>query len=311
MRLRGSFLTIAGITLATLTILYLIWRLDWRETYILLANAKVDWILLAFVFFIFNYIFRTLRFKALYNRKDMKIRGLFGVTFLYGMFNYVMPAKTGELFYVFIARSQLDVNILQSTSVILAARLFDILAIGLFIPIVLIYGEAGLPAWMYKILILFEVIVVLLLAAVLVGARVYSAMPNSSVNTKWSHIRKELMAAFNVLKGWPGTIYTLMLAMAIWFCIYANFYCIIRGLGYEADLYQLIMISIVLIPLTLLPQGVANLGTHEVAWVGVFQMFGYSHQDALQIAFGSHVILTLCVLLLGAMGLGIVNKRKH
>lgn len=307
-RFSNRVLSISGIVLSILTVLYLALALDWHATYVLLLGSDIKWFCLGFVFFVLNYLLRTLRFTLLYGDNKLTINKLSGITFIYGMFNYILPAKTGELFYILLAKFRLNIGALQSTSVIIVARLFDILAVFLFILFVIFYGSVDLPQWAYNSLILFELTVVLLSALLFMWLNHNINNNERAANTKFSYIKKELLSSFRLLHSWSKIVNLLFLAIAIWICIYANFYCIVRGLGFEADLYQIIMISVILIPLTLLPQGIANLGTHEIAWVGVFQMFGVKHQDALQIAFGSHVVLTLSVILLGVIGTILIRR---
>jgi SAM-dependent methyltransferase len=89
----------------------------------------------------------------------------------------------------------------------------------------------------------------------------------------------------------------------IWLAVYLNFYLIAGSLGYWLEFGHVVVLSLLMVPLTLLPlQGVANLGSHEVGWVATLTLFGYSSDEALVLAAGSHVVLLAFVLILGAVG---------
>ncbi len=80
-------------------------------------------------------------------------------------------------------------------------------------------------------------------------------------------------------------------------------------MGLPVAFYHIAIISIVMIPLTLLPlQGFANIGTHEVGWTSVLVAFDYPYKTALAIAAGSHFVLLLSVLVGG--GLAFFGARK-
>ena len=53
--------------------------------------------------------------------------------------------------------------------------------------------------------------------------------------------------------------------MGIWLCINSNFFLITLGLGYDFNFFQIVVVSIILVPVELFPiQGFANLGAHEL-----------------------------------------------
>ncbi len=80
--------------------------------------------------------------------------------------------------------------------------------------------------------------------------------------------------------------------MGIWFCVQTNLYFIIRGLGQPITFFQTMTITIIMVPMTLLPfQGFADLGTHEIGWTAAFALFGYPETTALTIAVSSHIVL--------------------
>jgi uncharacterized membrane protein YbhN (UPF0104 family) len=73
-------------------------------------------------------------------------------------------------------------------------------------------------------------------------------------------------------------------------------------MGLPVAFYHIAIISMVMIPLTLLPlQGFANLGTHEIGWTSVLVAFDYPYKTALAIAAGSHFVLLLSVLVSGGL----------
>jgi uncharacterized membrane protein YbhN (UPF0104 family) len=93
-----------------------------------------------------------------------------------------------------------------------------------------------------------------------------------------------------------------LITAGIWLCVYSNFYFATQSMGMPISFYTIAIISIVMIPLTLLPlQGFANIGTHEIGWTSVLVAFNYPYNMALAIATGSHFILLISVLVSGGL----------
>jgi uncharacterized membrane protein YbhN (UPF0104 family) len=105
-----------------------------------------------------------------------------------------------------------------------------------------------------------------------------------------------------------------LITAGVWLCVYSNFYFATRSMGLPVAFYHIAIISMVMVPLTLLPlQGFANLGTHEVGWTSVLVAFNYPYKTALAIAAGSHFVLMLSVLVSGGLaflGAQFILKRE-
>jgi uncharacterized protein (TIRG00374 family) len=102
------------------------------------------------------------------------------------------------------------------------------------------------------------------------------------------------------------------LTITIWLCVLTNLYFIMLSLGYSLTFFQIGMITIIMVPLSLLPlQGFADLGTHEIGWTAAFALFGYSNTTALTIAVSSHIVLLFFVLLLGFIGTMLLRFVLH
>jgi acetyltransferase-like isoleucine patch superfamily enzyme len=116
---------------------------------------------------------------------------------------------------------------------------------------------------------------------------------------------QEIDARHEYLRLWLTT--TL-----IWICVQANFYFIVMSMGYTLSVFEIVVVSIIMVPMTLLPfQGFANLGTHEIGWTAAFALFGYPPATALAIAVSSHIVLTAFVLMLGGVGLALLGKKPE
>lgn len=286
---------------------YVFYNLDWMIIRSTLASLHWGWLFLALLVFWVNYILRALRFRVLIPAKNIPFVQLLAITGLYGMYNYLLPAKSGELSYVVLVNRRLNVSLVDSTTSLIAARYLDFATIALILPFVLIIFMKSMPLWLIYASLTF-------CSAVFIGSvliyyffKQHSIQANRPKSFKYIWIAKIYKVLTNLQDGLIK-IYNrrehmslLLLTILIWLCVYTNFYLIVVSLGYQLNYFQIVVISIFMIPMTLLPiQGFANLGTHEIGWVAAFSVFGQPEEVALSAAISSHIILLFFVLLLGA-----------
>jgi uncharacterized protein (TIRG00374 family) len=286
------------------------YKLDWEATLTILMNVQWSWLGLAFAIYIFNYILRTSRFQALIYTQKAPFLKLMGVTSLYGMFNYLLPAKTGELSYIVLLNRRMHISLVETTSTLLASRYLDFAAIAVILPLILIEFWIALPLWLIYSSLGFCISMVIFTIILYWLGRRRIEPTDRRENKRASWMAKIWKVLIDLLDGLitiykRGNLLRLMvITIGIWMCVYTSFYLIALSLGYSMSYYQAVVISIIMIPMTLLPfQGFANLGTHEIGWVAAFAIFGEPESMALTIAFGSHVILLAFVLILGICSL--------
>ncbi|MGE5251526.1 MAG: lysylphosphatidylglycerol synthase transmembrane domain-containing protein, partial [Bacteroidota bacterium] len=306
-RLNSRVSLVLAVVLSVGTILYVFYKLDWTSIEKTLAGAHWGWLGLALLVYILNYILRGLRLQIINPVENVSFVDLVAVNGLYGMYNYLLPAKTGELSYIVLVNRRLKLSLVESTASLLVTRYLDFASIAIILPFVLIYYYRTLPAWLLYSSIAFCAVVLALTVGLYWFVRPRPERPAGSAapRGKWqariwkvlAELQKGMAAVYQRGEQWR----LLILTIFIWLCINANFYLIVLSLGYRLNYFQIIVISIIMIPMTLLPfQGFANLGTHEIGWVAAFSIFGQPEQVALNVAFSSHVILLLFVLILGA-----------
>lgn len=306
---RETLTTVLSALISLGVIAYVVSKLDYQTTRSTFVNLHWGWLSLALVVFGVNYLLRTLRFRALIYTQKPPFPNLLGVISLYGMFNYLLPAKSGEVSYLVLLNRRLRISLAESATTLLAARFFDFAAIALFLPLVLFSFWQQLPRWVVYVSIVFCVLIFVIGGGMLWFLR-HSAQATDQKKSYSSHrfarlhrIWGSLIMSLRLIDQHSQYIRLWLLTISIWMCVFTNFYFIVLSMGYQLSYLQMIVVSIIMIPLTLLPlQGFANLGTHEVGWVTVFTLFGQSTDVALNIAVSSHVILLSFVLVLGIFG---------
>jgi len=300
-----------GLIFSLGVIAYVLIRLDCKAVYETFAQIEWHWLVAAFGIFLVNYVLRTLRFRLLLGFKSFPFYALFGVTNLYGMYVYLLPAKFGELSFPVLLKRNLQVPITESTATLIAARTFDFAVIALLLPTVLIVFWDQIPPWARIVSLIFAGSVLLLGIGLLWFIRNPAGIKKIRQVSIFTHpwairLQDGLLKVFVNLQGIDrlnryGTLF--LLTIAIWLCVQTNLYFIVRSLGQPLTFLQTMLITIIMVPMTLLPlQGFEDLGTHEIGWTAAFALFGYPEATALTIAVSSHIVLLLFVLLLGLLG---------
>jgi len=287
-----------------------------------LATVMPVWLLIGFSLYVINYALRSVRFHTLIHSKKLSLKETFQVSCFHSMYNYLLPARTGEFSYVYYLKRLAGIPVTEGMSTLMVARILDLMTAFLFLPVVLfilrrhISGDltrtivlvAG--AVLFSCALFFYTVVSGRIALSLVD-RLFRKLRIARLGL-WQSIRgklEEFQASFLAIHR--KRIYPRIfgLTLMIWITVYGHFYCITRALRIDISFWQVVLILMLMIPTRLLPiQGVGNLGTHEVGWVFAFRLFGFPQEEALLVAFNSHILLLVYVLLLG--GYAMVSTRK-
>jgi uncharacterized protein (TIRG00374 family) len=296
--------------ISLIVVALIVTQLDLDQLTDVLGQASLGWMGLAMVVFLLNYVLRTIRFRLLFPDQQLPFWPLFSVTALYGMLLYLMPAKSGEISFPALLKARLDVDLSESAATLVVARFYDFLSVGLFLPLVLAAFWDRLPPAMSYSALVFLGLMGLIAIVYFTWLRRWS--PSSTGTTSkadagwWERARYwliQVVARLASLSRMPGQGRLLGLTVLIWLAVYTNFYLIASSLGFWMAFGQAVILSLLMVPLTLLPlQGIANLGSHEIGWTAAFSIFGYPTDQALLVTAGSHVLLLLEVLVLGGIG---------
>lgn len=311
---RKIFVYILSAILSVLFLAYVLLNLDWAILRVAFSDIRWGWLGLALLAYLVNILLRALRFTNLIYSRPVKWLELIPVSALHNILMYILPAKTGDVTYIFIAKNRLDLALTEGTATLFAARFYDFSVVALFLIILLPFSKDEMPDWIYLPAILFCVLILIGTLGILAflkfdKSKIESGILPLKVQEQTPAYQNRLRTAWNKFivglreiqeHGAHGKV--ALITAGIWLCVYSNFYFAAKSMGLPVAFYHIAIISIVMIPLTLLPlQGFANIGTHEIGWTSVLVAFNYPYKTALAIAAGSHFILLLSVLVSGGL----------
>lgn len=126
-------------------------------------NISPIWLIIGFILYNFCYFFRALRFHILLDRK-ISIKDLFFIVSLHNMTNSLLPARTGELSYIYLVKKSGDISTTKGVATLAIARVLDFVTITIIfiVSIFFIFRELPLSLAQFPVLLIIAMLFVIL-----------------------------------------------------------------------------------------------------------------------------------------------------
>jgi hypothetical protein len=259
---------------------------------------------------------RALRFHLLLN-KEVSIKDLFHIECVHYMMNNLLPARTGELSYIYLLKTEQNKPTGEGLATLVIARIFDFIIISIFFLLFSLFVKDLMPDFSILIdlgiLFLFFMII-LLFGLLFYGHHILKVFESIAqyINFKTFHAGdyitkkgEETIVCFEKFKtGNTGMhLSVILISVAIWVLEYSLFYLIAISMGIHLEPVQVLFASSFAVFSTVLPiQGIGGFGTTEAGWALGFIAVGVSKDVAINTGFGFHLIILLYTLSLGIFG---------
>jgi hypothetical protein len=256
-------------------------------------RIKPVWVWAGFGFYLLNYGFRALRITSLTKGKLPVWPQAAHCAALHGFTTYMLPLRSGELTLPLILKSSSGMEIKTGLVVLLQARLLDVITIGGWLLVAVVFWSEVLRAPLSGLLGVMGTLM-LLSPLILKGL------------SSWAASFEGLPRRFGVSVlsiGMPG-LEGIAWSICIWGALAGCFFCITRAIGISVGFGTIWLLIAIQLPLQLIPfQGLANAGNHEGGWVATLMLVGIAAEPALDAALLSHAVLMLYVLGIGTLAL--------
>ena len=190
------------------------------------------------------------------------------------------------------------IKLKESVGVLVKLRIIDFSMIGIFMIFGSLLGARMISPTVQTLWLLSGI----LLAFVWFFFQKFGRISN--------YLLKKFKYEFDITELLKLNFIELFVTFLIWTSVYASQYCMIRSIGLDFKLSEVIFLSSIQLPLQMLPvQGFVNSGNHEGGWVASLVLMGFSAQDSLKYAIASHGVLVVYVALLGLLAM-ITGSRK-
>ncbi len=271
-------------------------------------------ILLSFLAYFLSYIFKTLRFYEL-NQK-IKFKKLFSIVCIHNFFNNLIPARVGELSYVYLIGKEKNGSTESGVASLIISRIMDLGLIFLlsFLALIIFKSKLNLNEVTYNILIIaIGIVFIIFYLTVFSRRQVVSLVKKIIEITKIKKINffltilSKIKLAFNHFKSMTSKrtiILSVIYSIGIVVSQYFFFYVIMIGLGVEISFIEVVLGSMIILIAVILPiQGIGGFGTYEGAWTLALIYLGISSEIAITTSFIIHILQLAYLIVLGVLGL--------
>ncbi|MDT8317460.1 MAG: lysylphosphatidylglycerol synthase transmembrane domain-containing protein [bacterium] len=269
-----------------------------------------------FIYFTY-YIFLTLRFDSLIHSRKTPFINLLGITSVHNMLNNLLPARSGELSYIYLVKKRFDLRGSEGVATLLVARIMDFIAIFSYfiLAALFILKIKSIPILIAIscVLIVFLLLFLFYLQnmvdlVVLILERTSS--PGVSLCNTIAEKGRAVSASIKTMSGGRQYLKSFALTALIWGLRNFMLYFIVISMGISIEFWELVFAATAMFVMVSLPiQGVAAFGTLEAGWAAGFMMVGVDKEVAISTAFAFHIILLAYTVTLGISGYFFMKLR--
>jgi uncharacterized protein (TIRG00374 family) len=300
-----------GIILLT----WLLAQLDFSQAAAIIREVPPGLLVGGFACYGLAFYARALRFKRLLPPDSSK-QHLFPIVLVHYAALNIIPARLGELSYIYLLKKVNNVSTGCSVSNLILARVFDHITISvlflvssLFLPL----SSSGLRSiqWGVGLFLVATCILLILLLT-------YKDMCVSWIRKglqkfhieHYSILRKilreldEIVRSLATIRVYRQTVRVACLSLVIWLSIFGHNYCVLHAFQVELSYAGVIWASTCVILLGVLPLHMfGGFGIHKASWVLIALELGIPKAVAITSAFGSHLVSMIFLVFLGGCGL--------
>lgn len=299
---------------------WLLLQLEWAETIEIIRNVPLSLLMLGFVCYGFSFYFRARRFRLLLP-SDSQIEHLFPIVLIHYTALNIIPARLGELSYIYLLKKVNAVPPGISLSSLLMARVFDQIAISVLFFLSSFF--APFPTQRLKMVYMGIGGVLMLAIALLMAILVYKDASVRWLRTllvrfnlhRYQIVRRMLNEAEQIavnltcLRHKTTLLHILGYSFLIWISIFSVNYVLLTAFAVHLSFASILLVSTLIIFLGMLPlQLMGGVGIRETTWMFLLGALGVSQNVAIVSGFGTHIVTTLFLFIFGVYGLWRLRK---
>ena len=309
---KSQYTQIIAILITIILVVILFTQISLNDIITTLISINPIFLLAAFILYTGSYFLRAWRFHILLN-EEIGIKDLFYIECVHNMMNNLLPARTGELSYVYLLKKMNNRTTGEGLATLVVARIFDFfgLAILFFMAILMINDIPGIIRNALWLIALFTIVLLIILVVLLYTGRTF--VTSLKKTAERFHAEKNRLVNYTLRKSFDTVdslekiqikkqgSFLLVLSIFIWGLNYLMVYLIITGMNLQLPFLIIILGGTFILLTTVLPvQGIGGFGTTETIWTLVFVPLGVSLDAAIISAFCYHII---SIVFYGAIGI--------
>ncbi|MFH1450629.1 MAG: lysylphosphatidylglycerol synthase transmembrane domain-containing protein [archaeon] len=321
MKITTTLKIVTGAALTSILIWILSKQANLFDVANLLKSLPISVVLAGFVLYVSGHLGRAVRFSRLLGWKG-SLHELFCIVCVHNLFVNTLPARSGELSYLYMTKKR-DIPLTKGGPTLILARIFDLISIALLLLVSVFFAGTSSPllskisVWVAVLLILCFVCLFALIrfSTAILGFfhKLFSKIGfGGKKPVKWLLEKGgEIADSFNVLNSIGKFLEQLGYSVFIWGVRFVFFFLITKGLGVNLGLWVgIIAISLPILSTFLPIQGIGSFGTLEGIWALSFMALGVSKEAAVLSGFGFHLVFLLFTVLTGLYGFIFLRVSK-
>jgi len=288
-----------------------------------LRSIEPRYVLLGLATYAFCYLFRALRFYVLLN-KEVGVTDLFAIVCVHNMANGIMPARSGELSYIYLLKKLHNKSAGDGAATLILARMMDLISISIlfFASVILAEELPDAISGLLSTIAISAAMVVSFFFALVVGRRsFFKALDRLAAKLNLERV-SFISRSINELKDAESRIgavrirkvllLSFQLSLLIWIFQYLIYYVLLRGLGLELSITLIILGTTFAIFTSIVPvPSIGSFGVYEGLWTISFVALGFPKETAIATGFAIHIIFIVYFVFLGSIGIAKIGLASR
>lgn len=287
-----------------------------------LGSVNPLYVVLGFLLYVLIFVLRAIRMNIILEGK-VSVKSLLNILFVHNLFNNLLPARIGELSYVYFLKEKEGLPLNYGLSSLMIARIFDIVGIA-FLFLISFFVVGDLPELIHFSLMLVGVLLGLIFLFIIMllyyNEKFLSFVELFTSKTRLDRIKytkmaleksEETLENFKIIKSRHVILLSFILSIAIWLIASTMTYMFLQEMSIYLSIWKIFIASGIIVITTILPfHGFGGFGTVESIWTATYVALGVSTHRAIASGVGIHLIIVLYFLILGMIGLTIMKMDE-
>jgi len=295
---------IISVLISLSLIIFLFKQINLLQAKEILGRFSWSWALGGLLTYLGLNILRAWRWRILIHSKKIKFKDIFKVTVLHNFFGNLLPARSGELTYLYFLKKYHQISFSESGATLLFGRIFDVVGIVVLFLFSFILQKPILFTTNKLAQGSFLVLICLILLLVFLAplSRFFLRRIEwlfSIINIKEKKLTQRILIGlkkavqnFELINQRRIHLTIFPLSLGIWLTKFLTIAFILNGFQVELPFWQVILGAGLVQLFNILPiQGLAGFGTNETIWTAVFVSLGLDKDLAIISAFGVHLFI--------------------
>lgn len=311
----AKYLTkLLSLGVGVILISWLLSQLDRASAIKIIREIPISLLIIGFLCYALGFYLRAIRFRLLLP-PEKSVKHLFPIVLVHYTALNIIPARLGELSYIYLLKKVNGISTGCSVSNLLMARVFDHITLSLLF--LVSWPFIDLSSQWLKTLSLLVSGFLIVTFALLMGILAYKekciawikilvtkfGWANTAIIRRIIHEMEEVAVALKGIQVKKNAAKVFGMSVLIWMSIWGSNYALLLAFQVDFTYIEVILASTCIILLRVLPlQVMGGLGIHETTWVFIAVALGIPKNIAITAAFGSHILSITYLLIFGIYG---------